>query len=207
MRGGFGLATASTTPPDASAARMSRPLSGTTNRHPSPVRNAIARRSEPTPGSTTARCTPTGRYGIAAASTRAPCPIAWGWMPWVTWITCASGQIRLMTPWQVPAKSSEVPKSDRNVTKGGASRAGMRAPYPRSALRHVHGPAQDDRRAPRRGGQKERGEHEQHLRAAGGGQNPAGADRRGGDDAVLADVPGDGRAGTAGRLGAGQRGG
>src|SRR5436305_6082770 len=192
MISGFVIATASTTPPDASAARMSRPLSGPTNRRPSPVRNAIARRSEPTPGSTTARCTPTGRYGIAAASTRAPCPIAWGWMPWVTWITCASGQIRLMTPWQVPAKSSEVPKSDRNVTKGGAPAAGMGAPYRRSTLRHVHGPAQDDRRAPRRRGQQERREHEEHLRAAGGSQDPAGGGRGGRDHAVLAHVPRDG---------------
>src|SRR6478672_2289224 len=37
------------------------------------------------------------------------------------WITRASGQIRLITPWQMPAKSSDVPKSDRNVTNGACS--------------------------------------------------------------------------------------
>ena len=61
MMSGFVIATASTTPPQASAAGISRPLSGPTKWRPSPDRSATARRSEPTPGSTTARCTPTGR--------------------------------------------------------------------------------------------------------------------------------------------------
>ena len=34
------------------------------------------------------------------------------------WITRASGQIKLITPWQVPTKSSVSPKSERKVTNG-----------------------------------------------------------------------------------------
>ena len=81
-----------------------------------PSRTATARRSPPTPGSTTARCTPTGRYGIVLReheralehrlrrdavrdvddrARRARC--------------------RAITPWQVPTKSSCSPKSVRNV--------------------------------------------------------------------------------------------
>src|SRR5215210_83047 len=36
-------------------------------------------------------------------------------IPCVMWITSASGASRLITPWQVPAKSSSTPKSERNV--------------------------------------------------------------------------------------------
>ena len=131
MTSGLVMATASTTPPHASAAGISSPLSGPTKWRPSRARSATARRSEPTPGSTTARWTPTGRYWIAPARTRAPCPIACGWMPWVTWITRASGHSRLITPWQMPAKSSDVPKSDRKVTNGECSDAVMAPLYRR----------------------------------------------------------------------------
>ena len=54
--------TARSTPPRPSAAGHSRPLSGPTRRR-SPQRRASARRSVPTPGSTTARWTPAGMYG------------------------------------------------------------------------------------------------------------------------------------------------
>jgi hypothetical protein len=36
-------------------------------------------------------------------------------MPWVMSITSTSGAMRLITPWQTPAKSSATPKSDRKV--------------------------------------------------------------------------------------------
>ena len=61
MIAGFVIPTASATPPHASAAGIRRPLSGPTKWRPSADRSATARRSEPTPGSTTARCTPGGR--------------------------------------------------------------------------------------------------------------------------------------------------
>src|SRR5918997_7024199 len=54
-------------------------------------------------------------YGSVFASTRAPWRMLCGSIPWVMWITSTSGAIRLITPWQVPAKSSSTPKSDRNV--------------------------------------------------------------------------------------------
>ncbi len=69
--------------------------------------------SPPTPGSTTARWTPTGMYGSVFASTSAPCSTACGGMPCVTSMIWASGAIRLITPWQVPTKSSCSPKSVR----------------------------------------------------------------------------------------------
>ena len=40
-------------------------------------------------------------------------------MPWPRWMTTASGQTRLITPWQIPANWSPAPKSERNVTNGG----------------------------------------------------------------------------------------
>ena len=55
------MTTASAAPPRQSIAGGSRPLSGPTRRWPSAwVRTATARRGPPTPGSTIARCTPTG---------------------------------------------------------------------------------------------------------------------------------------------------
>ena len=47
---GFVISCASTMPPQASAAGIRRPLSGPTNRRPSPVRSAIARRPGPDAG-------------------------------------------------------------------------------------------------------------------------------------------------------------
>ena len=49
---------------------------------------ATARRAPPTPGSTTARWTPTGMYGIARASISAPSVTAIGPMPWVMLMIC-----------------------------------------------------------------------------------------------------------------------
>ena len=63
------MSTASATPPKCSAASVSSPLSGPTSTRSlvAAQRSATARRSEPTPGSTTARCTPAGMYGSARA--------------------------------------------------------------------------------------------------------------------------------------------
>ena len=60
------ISTASSMPPQSSAAGTSSPLSGPTNSRPSPLRSTTARRCDPTPGSTTAMCTPTGRNAIEA---------------------------------------------------------------------------------------------------------------------------------------------
>ena len=77
------ISTASATPPNRSAAGISRPLSGPTSSRPSSaVRSATARRWAPTSGSTTARCTPAGMYGSARASTVAPARTSWRGMPW-----------------------------------------------------------------------------------------------------------------------------
>ena len=45
-------------------------------------------------------------YGIVFASTSAPWRICCGGIPCVMSMICASGAIRLITPWQVPTKSS-----------------------------------------------------------------------------------------------------
>ena len=104
------------TPPTSSAAKASRPLSGPTRRRPSTVSTTTARRSEPTPGSTTATWTPTGEYGSAWASASAPCSTACGSMPCVRCTTRASGAIRVMTASMTPAYSSRRPKSESSVT-------------------------------------------------------------------------------------------
>ena len=95
-------------------------------RSTAPPRRAAraARRELPTPGSMTARCTPTGMYGSVLASTSAPCRICCGGIPCVTSMICVSGAICLITPWQVPTKSSWSPKSLRKVTntRGGYRR-------------------------------------------------------------------------------------
>ncbi len=70
----------------------------------------------PTPGSTTARCTPSGRYGSVFASTSDPCSTPCGWIPCVMSMISISGAIRFITPWHVPTKSSSSPKSVRKVT-------------------------------------------------------------------------------------------
>ena len=49
------------------AAGSRSPLSGPTKRRPASSRSASGRRGPPTPGSTTARCTPTGMYAIVFA--------------------------------------------------------------------------------------------------------------------------------------------
>ena len=81
---GFASSCASTTPPLRSAAGSSRPLSGPTYWRPSASRSASGRRPPPTPGSTTARCTPTGMYGSVLASTSAPWRTRPGRIPCVT---------------------------------------------------------------------------------------------------------------------------
>ena len=103
------MSTASTTPPARSAASDSKPLSGPTSNRPSPARRATPRRSPPTPGSTTARWTPTGRYGSAPARIIAPARTSWRGTRWTRSITRASGQIPAITAWQTPTKSSSSP--------------------------------------------------------------------------------------------------
>src|SRR5438067_10316299 len=64
-------------------------------------------------------------YGSVLQSTSAPWRTCWGGMPWVMSMISASGAIRLMTPWQVPTKSSCRPKSERKVmTTRGSLNAG-----------------------------------------------------------------------------------
>jgi hypothetical protein len=55
-------------------------------------------------------------YGVVFASTSAPWSTCCGAIPWVTSMIWTSGAIALMTPWQVPTKSSWSPKSLRKVT-------------------------------------------------------------------------------------------
>ena len=106
-------------------------------------------------------------YGSVFASTSAPWSTACGAIPCVMSITCASGAILVITPWQMPTKSSSSPKSVRKVmtTAGGypatartrlatsgdsASRRTRRPGAPRGRRRL--GPDRDDgnRRAERR---------------------------------------------------------
>src|SRR6266545_785845 len=58
-------------------------------------------------------------YGSVLARTRAPCRTCCGGMPCVMSMISTSGQIRFITPWQVPTKSSCRPKSDRKVMNAG----------------------------------------------------------------------------------------
>ena len=98
---------ASLTPPSASAACISSPLSGPTKKWSPWVRKAIGRRGPPTPGSTTARITAlSGMYGSVLRSTTAPASTSRSGRPWVTSMTRTSGASRAMTPRQTPAKSS-----------------------------------------------------------------------------------------------------
>ena len=67
------MSAASRTPPSASAASQSRPLSGpTSNCAGRSARSAMRAACRADPGSTTARCTPAGQYGRAARSASAP---------------------------------------------------------------------------------------------------------------------------------------
>ena len=86
------------------------------------VRTATGSRSVPTPGSTTATCTPMGRYGTAAASETAPSRMANGRIVRVSSRTCASGQIERTTPAQIAAEGSRSPKSVRKETNGRSMR-------------------------------------------------------------------------------------
>ena len=52
---------------------------------------------------------------LVLARTTAPWRTDCGGMPWLMSMICASGAIRLITPWQVPTKPSLSPKSLRNV--------------------------------------------------------------------------------------------
>ena len=69
----------------------------------------MPRRSVPTPGSTTARCTAGGSHGAAWASTAAPRPTSWAGTWWVTSITRVAGEIDAMTPLQAATNPSAVP--------------------------------------------------------------------------------------------------
>ena len=73
------------------------------------VRSAIARRSVPTCGSTTATWTPTGMYGSVFRNTSAPCLTAYRSIPCVMSTISASGWMPRITPWQTPTKSSSRP--------------------------------------------------------------------------------------------------
>ena len=61
-------------------------------------------------------------YGSVLASMSAPWRIRPGRIPCVTSMISVSGAMRLITPWQVPTKSSCSPKSVRNVMKAGTGR-------------------------------------------------------------------------------------
>src|SRR5438093_2259898 len=63
-------------------------------------------------------------YGVVFASTSAPWRTCCGEIPCVTSMISTSGAIDLITPWQVPTKSSWSPKSLRKVTN---TRATLRA--------------------------------------------------------------------------------
>ena len=95
-------------PASASAAGTSSPLSGPTST-PRPATTATPRRSVPTPGSTTARCTASGRYGAVWASTAAPRRTSWGGTWWVTSSTVTSGARAASTPLQAATNPSTVP--------------------------------------------------------------------------------------------------
>ena len=70
-----------------------------------PSRIAIGRRSVPTPGSTTATWTPTGRYGSAHQSSNAPSRIAYFRTSWPMSTICASGAMPTITPRQMAARA------------------------------------------------------------------------------------------------------
>ena len=92
-----------------------------------------------------------------------------GGIPWVMSMICASGAMRLMTPWHVPTKSSLSPKSLRNVMNTRASLT----PADRSELpaQRADGRAATRRRAPN-------GSPQSRRRAAGCARTPSGRLRR-----------------------------
>src|ERR1044072_9219149 len=60
-------------------------------------------------------------YGSVLLSTSAPCSTCWGGTPCVMSMISVSGAMVLITPWQVPTKSSWSPKSERKVITMGGS--------------------------------------------------------------------------------------
>ena len=85
------------------------------------ARRAPARRRAPTPGSTTARCTPGGHVGQRCRAARARRRARRGaGSPWVRSITRACGQRRAITPWQTPTNSSLEPVVGQERDHGGA---------------------------------------------------------------------------------------
>ncbi len=92
-------------------------------------------------------------YGSVFARTSAPWSTACGGIPCVMSMTCASGAIRLITPWQVPTKSSWSPKSVRKVMNTAPSlrraraRARPRSTRPVEVVRLGLGDDVDARRA------------------------------------------------------------
>ncbi|KFZ83823.1 hypothetical protein ED92_07930 [Amycolatopsis sp. MJM2582] len=99
---------AAITPVSVSAAGMRSPLSGPTS-IPRSVTTTTPRRAVPTPGSTTARWTDSGRYGAVWASTSAPVLTCCGGISWLTSITRTDGAIRAITPWHAATKPSLSP--------------------------------------------------------------------------------------------------
>ncbi len=111
---GFSRATIRSAPPTIATAGASTPLSGPTS-SPQAVVTAIGRRSVPTPGSTTARATPSGRYWIARTSVSAPAWMSPRGTLWVMSMTRDAGAMRARTAWTTPTNSSSRPKSDRKL--------------------------------------------------------------------------------------------
>src|SRR5438552_5551857 len=103
---------------------VNRPLSGPTNTWPAAARTS-PRRSVPTPGSTTARCTvPAGKNGAAASSARAPSVTSCAATSWLTSTSRASRAIPRITPFMAATYGSRVPKSVVSVTMGATSPIG-----------------------------------------------------------------------------------
>ncbi len=94
---------------------LSSPLSGPTNRCP-PASTSSARRSVPTPGSTTAKCTvPCGNhFQLWPSRNRAALSPKAG-PSWLISTTFDLGAIPAMTPFMTPTKWSRVPKSVNRV--------------------------------------------------------------------------------------------
>ena len=102
--------TARSAPPTMATAGASRPLSGPTSTDsPSPTSTATARRSVPTPGSTTASTTPGHRYWALRARARPPARTSWAAIPWVTSTITAWGAMLRSTEWTTPTNSSSIP--------------------------------------------------------------------------------------------------
>ena len=102
--------TADSAPPASATAGASNPLSGPTKMPVPPATDtAIARRLDPTPGSTTAITMPRGTYGTARASASDPARTSNGATSCVMSITVACGATSAMTHFTTPTNSSRVP--------------------------------------------------------------------------------------------------